>query len=692
MTHRLWLLRLSSLALSWVLCACHAHPMPRVGSDLSQLVRKAESQAGVAQVDITPPPGLGMFGHGPEARIAEGALLRLRCHAFVFVGAESEAAAQPEALAFVPCELAAPSLLLQREVAARVRAAGVPLGAERIWIAATHTHAAPAHYFVSDSYSGPTSGRRIGFDREVLDFLAQRIARAVCDAYHGLKPARWAWAKQDVLGLGKNRAYPAFVQNRSLPAKLAQQISEKHEDVTQSAVDAQLSLLRIEQRPTAEADFEPAAALVVFGLHPTVIDHSTPFYGGDAFGYAERALTRALENAHRVPVMVAFANGIEGDVTPVRSDATVGEAQRIGAALAARVLDLWQREDESGSSKLDAHAPVRSAYRDLDFSGARVWRAGHLCALPEFGAPGAGGADDHPTFLRAFEPFNPGVHARTSRACQGPKYPVQNLGEARAGKSFPRFAPVSAAILGNGLLIALPAEPTTVTGMRIRDTAQAFSASWADAPQVTAVVGLTNEYLQYVASADEYALQRYEGASTLYGPQTAEFLREQSECLVRYLGDARAGPCNDQAAQINQLVAVGYRPSIEIGWWQRLETQRGEIVLALSRPEAGEAADGTPQLTSTLRGIYPGDVKDPDLFAVQVELDEQVVDDTQGTRFLVRWDDVARDWRLTWRPDETTMSRACGGALRFRVRAAGHEATSDETPLVCRALAERAPP
>ena len=46
------------------------------------------------------------------------------------------------------------------------------------------------------------------------------------------------------------------------------------------------------------------------------------------------------------------------------------------------------------------------------------------------------------------------------------------------------------------------------------------------------LVGLTDSYLQYVTTPEEYALQHYEGASTLYGPHTAELLGNHLACLA----------------------------------------------------------------------------------------------------------------------------------------------------------------
>jgi neutral ceramidase len=685
--------RLGCLLVLWALAACGGrlkHAMPHTVSQLDDLSVLMEAQAGVAEVDITPPPGLGLFGHGPEARIAEGTLLRLRCHAFVFVGARPDSRAAPEALAFVPCELAAPSLLLQREVAERVRARGLPLGADRIWISATHTHAAPGHYFASDSFSGPTSGRRIGFDRQVLAFLADRIAQAVYAAFEDLKPARWGWAARDELGLGRNRSHAAFARNRSLPRALASRLSGDAADVAQLAVDPQLSLLRIEQR--CPGGYLPRAALVVYGLHPTVIDHHNTLYGGDAFGYAQRALANELTAQHGERVLVAVANGIEGDVTPIRNQATPREARRVGHELSARALRIWNEDFKNAEQALDAHAVVRSVYRDLDFSNALVGEHGRLCEVPELGTPGGGGADDHPTFLRSFEPYNPGVTARVSRPCEGPKYPIQNLGKAFAGKAFPRYAPVSAAIVGNGLMIALPAELTTVTGLRIRESAGALCAALPGSPDVIALLGLTNEYLEYVATYDEYALQHYEGAATLYGPHSAEFLREQSLCLVRSLQGDETSTCRGQTHAINRPAEVRYTPSFEIGWLDRVPAGNGDEKAALSQPRSTRTADDLCALQSSLRGIFPRDVTNPDHFGIQVLDGTRVLDDEQGENLRVRWNDQEESWSLTWTPELAPLAEPRALRVHFRVRTARGQVESAVGALDCRAARTRAQP
>ncbi|GBP78308.1 Neutral ceramidase [Eumeta japonica] len=83
----------------------------------------------------------------------------------------------------------------------------------------------------------------------------------------------------------------------------------------------------------------------------------------------------------------------------------------------------------------------------------------------------------------------------------------------------PQIVSCSVARVGRLLLAAVPGEFTTMSGRRLR---RALAA--AAGPQVAHVVvaGLANVYADYIATPEEYQAQRYEGASTIYGPHTLD--------------------------------------------------------------------------------------------------------------------------------------------------------------------------
>ena len=75
--------------------------------------------------------------------------------------------------------------------------------------------------------------------------------------------------------------------------------------------------------------------------------------------------------------------------------------------------------------------------------------------------------------------------------------------------------------LGDVLMGSVPVEPTTEVGALIRET---LLGGAPDGVERALAVSLSNGYASYVASAEEYEAQHYEGGSTLYGPNTGEML------------------------------------------------------------------------------------------------------------------------------------------------------------------------
>lgn len=66
-----------------------------------------------------------------------------------------------------------------------------------------------------------------------------------------------------------------------------------------------------------------------------------------------------------------------------------------------------------------------------------------------------------------------------------------------------------------------------MSGRRLRNTVrQAFKDAGKLLPGMTfSIAGLSNSYSHYIATFEEYAIQRYAGASTLFGPHTLVSLR-----------------------------------------------------------------------------------------------------------------------------------------------------------------------
>ncbi|MFO0695741.1 MAG: neutral/alkaline non-lysosomal ceramidase N-terminal domain-containing protein [Polyangiales bacterium] len=480
-------------------------------------------RAGAAEADVTPAMLVGTFGHGPEARQALGRRGRLRCRAVYLEDA------QGERVAFVACDLLGISLALVREVGARLPSE-LHLGADRLVISATHTHGGPAHYFASPNYAGAFSGETTGFDPRVLDFLATRIAGAIARAAETAQPARIAWTHAFVNG-GRDRE-PAIGQNRSVVAHCGNEDPMGELGTTcrtdgvdpVAEVEGRLDLLRIDvEGPEGP---RPLALYASFPVHGTVVPNTNQLLEADLFGYAARRIEARLRGDGSF--VAVLANGAEGDVRPDYRVQGWPEARRLGELLADRVVAA-----HGGASAYETEPRIVRAMRDLFLPNALAPEDGadapRLCPHAALGRAAICGSEEGRTHFCG-RLFHEGI-VSPGTGCQAPKAFLisENLG---AG-GFPTVAPLSVVGVGSGAIVSYPFEATTTAGRRIR-----ASVAAALGTEQVMLVGLANEYVQYMTTPEEYAAQHYEGGSTLYGPRTQPVITAH---LVRLARSVRAG-------------------------------------------------------------------------------------------------------------------------------------------------------
>lgn len=85
--------------------------------------------------------------------------------------------------------------------------------------------------------------------------------------------------------------------------------------------------------------------------------------------------------------------------------------------------------------------------------------------------------------------------------------------------------------IGDVILAAVPGEFTTMSGRRLRQSVRnAILQAGGEDVQVI-LAGLSNMYTSYVATPEEYQAQRYEAASTIFGPHTLTIYTDQYQYL-----------------------------------------------------------------------------------------------------------------------------------------------------------------
>ncbi|KAK7299873.1 hypothetical protein RJT34_10701 [Clitoria ternatea] len=122
--------------------------------------------------------------------------------------------------------------------------------------------------------------------------------------------------------------------------------------------------------------------------------------------------------------------------------------------------------------------------------------------------------------------------------CQRPKPILLDTGEMKLPYDWaPSILPIQILRIGQFVVLSVPGEFTTMAGRRLRDAVKTVLSSSKDFGSNIHVViaGLTNTYSQYVTTYEEYQEQRYEGASTLFGPHTLSAYIQEFEKLAQAL-------------------------------------------------------------------------------------------------------------------------------------------------------------
>lgn len=106
--------------------------------------------------------------------------------------------------------------------------------------------------------------------------------------------------------------------------------------------------------------------------------------------------------------------------------------------------------------------------------------------------------------------------------CHAPK-PIL-LATGRAAFPYPwqpRIVPTQLLKIGQLIIAAVPGEFTTMSGRRLRNSIATLAQQIYQNSNVKVILaGLTNSYSSYITTPEEYQIQRYEGASTIFGPYT----------------------------------------------------------------------------------------------------------------------------------------------------------------------------
>lgn len=471
---------------------------------------------GAATVDITPPPGMPKAGYSSNAHT--GRAFRTRLRATITHIRHGRAS-----LALIQWDLLGGSSVVQHLVARDVAGdTDVPLAG--IWLGATHTHAGPGQFLGTDFYNRFASNRA-GFDPAYTQFLATRLAAGLREAVHTRREGRIAFGSRDVWGLTRNRSLDPYVQNTTVVDK---RLDPQRKFVS---VNPRLHLLRVD---TVEPDggTRPLSAAIVFAVHGTGVSQHVDEYHADVWAFLTGEVAHRIERETGTRPHVGAMEGTHADVAPALRPGQAGflEAERIGRGIGAHAAELHR--DLEGD--LTDQMVTGFGFREIDLDADATIDGITLPDRPAVGAALVAGATENLTpVVHRLPPFAPGHPRRRPRGPHAEKHvlgrALQRLVLPKSG--FPRVLSVQAFRFGSVMLVGLPFELTTETGRRI--TAAVTESVAAGGVDDVVVCSVVNEYSGYVATAEEYRRQFYEGGHTLYGPRSQAFLAAHAARLAR---------------------------------------------------------------------------------------------------------------------------------------------------------------
>lgn len=504
-------------------------------------------QAGVGKVDITPPVGIPLFGYS-VGRLQNSMGLRTRLYARA-VYLEDKLGGR---VALVQCDLGAISALLHRRVAQAV-AKETGLSTDRLLLAATHTHAGPGGYFGVVFYN-QWGANAPGFDTHLLEFLVERVALAIRQAYRSRQPARLAITQDAFYGLTRNRSLEAYNNNRQQSGPDA----PPGLDPELAAVDPTFTMLRID-RVTATGT-EPLGAFTNFAIHSNVLRPSNTHYSGDVHAAAERVLEWRIQRHYAVqcPVVHALTNGSEGDVQPTYARARgFAEADRIGRELGERAFALFRRLD----GQLTDAVRIRHHYTEIDLRKAPTLGNATVCKRAMVGFPVVGGSEESESNLPKVIPeAREGKRRDAPEGCHTWKNPAGDFLQKLIHKDFPTQYTFQLIRINQLLLAAVPGEMSTEMGWRVKQALLHAAQRTNQAVTQVAIVGLANQYVSYFTTPEEYDMQHYEGAATLFGPESGPFIQAHLVQLVQQMADTTPQPVVPSSWKFRPGLRFSYFP------------------------------------------------------------------------------------------------------------------------------------
>ena len=458
-----------------------------------------------------------------------------------------------------------------------------PCHIENLSISATHTHSAPGGFMQYALYEIPT----LGYSDEVVHAYAEGIAQSILLAYQNVQRSSIRSAQSWLMGANRNRSPTSYRLN-----------PQSEQDVYKVEGDTDKTMTQMTFHSTDDKNVI-SGLLNWFAVHGTSMNSSNHLISGDNKGYASYLMERYWNGNATLTgtgkFVAAFASTNLGDVSPNTAGPhciDTGEpcddgdttnatcrghrekcrstgpgkdmfesTQIIGELQYAHSINLTMDQQQQRI----LHGDVAYRHSFIDMSNVTIVLPNnnvvHTCPAA-LGYSFAAGTTDGPGQYPFEQGTNTSNHfldvmggflsvpTKEQIQCQAPKPILLNVGQTSFPYQWlPSIIPISIFRIGQLFILNVPAEFTTMAGRRLRNAVnQSIMDNGYDQEPIIVIAGLANSYSSYVTTREEYDGQRYEAASTLYGPHTLAAYIQEFQRLV-----------NDLLTGKNSTTSVGPR-------------------------------------------------------------------------------------------------------------------------------------
>lgn len=437
-------------------------------------------------------------------------------------------------------------------------------GPHNIAVTGTHSHSGPGAWL---NYLLPQITSK-GFDKQSYGAIVSGALRSIRRAHESLTPGRLDYVSGPVLDANVNRSPYAYLSNPFEERK-----TYEHD------VDKTMNMLHFAR----SSDNKSMGALTWFPTHGTSMQGNNTLVTGDNKGVAAYLLEKTVgaESEFATEDFVGgFSQSNVGDTSPnvlgaycedgsgqecsFEASLCGGKTQpchgrgphfglndhgtkscfEIGKRQADAARALLETARTSSSTSVRLRGSIRSFHSFEDLSDyefqhpngtiVRTCPAalGYSFAAGTTDGPGAfdfkqnnSGDPNASPLWTAVRDF---IHQPndTQAQCHAPKPILLDVGEtARPYLWTPNIVDIQVQRVGQLFIIVAPGEATTMAGRRWKQAVKTgvmeqHVMSPAEGEPLVVLGGPANTYAHYIATEEEYRVQRYEGASTLYGPHT----------------------------------------------------------------------------------------------------------------------------------------------------------------------------